>query len=298
MLAGVIPPLITPLLDRDTLDTPGLTRLLDHVITGGVHAIFILGTSGELAGLSPRLRRELIDRTLRHVNARVPVLVGVTDTFVGESISLARHAAETGAAAVVVTVPYFLPPDQAELQAYVRTILDEQPLPVILYNIPQLTKVAFEPDTVLRLAGHDRVIGLKDSSGDLAYLHRIASRLNRAHFRLFLGVEHLYTQAASAGFAHGVVAGGANVAPQLFVALHDALRQGHQDQIIDLQKRVELLGQIYQLDPGMPSFIRGMKTALSCLGICSPRPADPFRPHSPAQQDQIRNVLRDLSLLA
>src|SRR6266550_5791789 len=105
MLAGVIPPLITPLLDRDTLDTPGLTRLLDHVLIGGVHAIFILGTSGELAGLSPRLRRDLINRTLRHVNGRVPVLVGVTDTFVGESISLARHAADAGAAAVVVTVP-------------------------------------------------------------------------------------------------------------------------------------------------------------------------------------------------
>src|SRR5690349_7213390 len=127
MLAGVIPPLITPLLDRDTLDAAGLERLLDHVITGGVHGVFILGTSGELAALSPRLRRELIDRTLRHVAGRVPVVVGVTDTWAGESVGLARKAADAGATAVVVTVPYYLPPDQVELERSVRMLLDEQP---------------------------------------------------------------------------------------------------------------------------------------------------------------------------
>ena len=297
MLAGVIPPLLTPLLDRDTLDAHGLERLLDHVITGGVHGVFVLGTSGELAALSPRRRRELIDRTLRHVAGRVPVVVGVTDTWVGESVALARKAADAGAAAVVVTVPYYLPPDAGELEAYVRTILDEQPLPVVLYNIPQLTKGAFDIDTILRLADHERVIGLKDSSGDLSYLHAIARRLNRPHFRLLLGVEHLYAQAALAGFAHGVIAGGANIAPRLFADLHEALRRGDRAQVDALQERVKLLGRIYTLEPGMTAFVRGMKAAANCLGLCEPRVADPFRAQGPAQQEQVRQILGELKLL-
>ena len=89
---GIIPPLVTPLLDSDTLDAAGLERLIEHVIAGGVHGLFILGTSGELAGLSGKVRREVIARTVRQVKGRRPVVVGVTDTSVAESIALARQA--------------------------------------------------------------------------------------------------------------------------------------------------------------------------------------------------------------
>src|SRR6188472_4289312 len=98
---GIIPPIITPLIDRDTLDVAGLERLVEHMLAGGVHGIFALGTTGEAPSLSYRLRREMVERTCKLVGGRVPVLVGITDTSFVESVQLAQHAAAQGAKAVV-----------------------------------------------------------------------------------------------------------------------------------------------------------------------------------------------------
>src|ERR1700740_1981819 len=106
---GIIPPLITPLVQRDELDVAGLEKLIEHVLSGGVHGLFILGTTGEAPSLSYRLRRELIDAVCRFVRGRVPVLVGITDTAFVESVSLACHAADAGAEALVVSTPYYFP---------------------------------------------------------------------------------------------------------------------------------------------------------------------------------------------
>src|SRR5437899_7918271 len=104
-LTGIVPPMITPLRARDELDVPGLERLIERILAGGVSGLFILGTTGEGPSLSYVLRRELIERTCRLVHGRVPVLVGITDTAFAESISLARNAASAGAEAVVVAPP-------------------------------------------------------------------------------------------------------------------------------------------------------------------------------------------------
>src|SRR5262245_13092169 len=114
-LRGIIPPLITPLRDIAALDPAALERLIEHVLAGGVSGLFILGTTGEAPSLSGRLRRELIERVCRQVQLRVPVLVGVTDTSLAETLSLARHAAEAGAQAVVTSAPYYFAPSQLEL---------------------------------------------------------------------------------------------------------------------------------------------------------------------------------------
>src|SRR6266498_2581114 len=100
-LRGIIPPMITPLRQRDELDIAGLERLIEHILAGGVHGLFILGTSGEGPSLSYARRREVIDRTCRQVNSRVPVLVGITDTAFVESVKLAQYCAAAGASAAV-----------------------------------------------------------------------------------------------------------------------------------------------------------------------------------------------------
>src|SRR5437867_688401 len=115
---GIFPPMVTPLRDRDTLDVAGVERLIEHIIAGGVHGLFILGTTGEAPSLSYRLRRELIERTCRQVAGRVPVLVGVTDTAFVEAIDLARVAADAGAKALVLAAPYYFPNSQPELLEY------------------------------------------------------------------------------------------------------------------------------------------------------------------------------------
>lgn len=109
-LRGIVPPMVTPLTARDTLDHAGLERLIEHMIAGGIHGLFILGTTGEGPSLSYRLRRELIQETCRRVAGRIPVLVGVTDTAFVESVKLADCAAQAGADAVVFQRPTTFPP--------------------------------------------------------------------------------------------------------------------------------------------------------------------------------------------
>src|SRR5688500_2530754 len=111
-LRGVIPPLVTPLTPDTRLDSDGLARVLRHVLDGGVHAIFILGTTGEATSLPYEVRRDLIRATVGFVNGQVPVVVGVTDTVQEQGISLARFAADQGASAIVVSSPYYAVPNQ------------------------------------------------------------------------------------------------------------------------------------------------------------------------------------------
>ena len=147
-LNGIIPPLVTPLLNNDTLDIEGLDKLIEHIIKGGVHGIFILGTTGEFASLSYIIRKELIKHTCKIVNRRVPVLVGISDSAFSESLNLAGSAADSGADAVVLTPPYYFAPGQPELLEYLKRIMVKMPLPLFIYNMPVHTKVVFQPETV------------------------------------------------------------------------------------------------------------------------------------------------------
>ncbi len=128
-LTGIVPPLVTPLTDRDTLDVEGFERLIERLIGGGVGGLFVLGTTGEGRSLSYRLRREVVSVACRVARGRVPVLVGITDTAFVESVELARHSAEVGADALVAAPPYYLPEGQPELIEYIRHLLPELPLP-------------------------------------------------------------------------------------------------------------------------------------------------------------------------
>ena len=216
-LTGIVPPLVTPLRNIDELDTLGLSRLIEHVIEGGVRGLFILGTTGEAPSLSYHLRREMIKQTCQLAAGRVPVLVGITDTAFVESVTLAECAAAAGATAVVLTTPYYFPAGQTELISYVRHIVDRLPLPLVLYNMPSLTKVWFEHETLRRLATLPQIVGVKDSSGDLDYFRELIQlKSARPDFSIMIGPEALLPAAMSAG-GDGAVAGGANICPRLFV---------------------------------------------------------------------------------
>ncbi len=128
-LTGIVPPMITPLLDRDTLDRAGLEKLIEHILAGGVSGLFILGTTGEGPSLSYRLRRELVQSVCAQVRQRVPVLVGITDTAFVESAGVARVAADAGADAVVLAVrhsPYLAltPPEVLDMTGRPVAIID------------------------------------------------------------------------------------------------------------------------------------------------------------------------------
>lgn len=214
-LRGVIPAMITPLERQDRLEVAGLERLIEHILSGGVHGLFILGTTGEAPALSYRLRKELIKRTCRQVAGRVPVLVGITDTSFTESVSLADLAAQSGANAVVVSAPYYFPAAQSELLDYLEDLCRELPLPVFLYNAPTNTHHIFEPATVCPAAETPNIVGLKDSSANMIYFHSVQELLkDRPDFTRLVGPEELMAEAVMLG-GHGSMCGGANFFPQL-----------------------------------------------------------------------------------
>jgi 2-dehydro-3-deoxy-D-pentonate aldolase len=292
-LCGIVPPLVTPLAGRDELDVAGLDRLLDHVLAGGVTGVFVLGTTGEASSLGARLKAELIDRTCQRVAGRVPVLVGVTDNAVVRALETARRAAEAGAAAVVVSTPYYIPLEQAELLAYVRAIVAEQPLPVFLYNIPRLTRTAFEPETIARLAELPRVVGIKDSSGDLAVLAAMRERVSRPDWTFLVGPEALLADAVLAG-AHGCVGAGSNLEPALLAAVYRAAAERDLTRVADLRRRLAGMDRIYRTSTGQASVIRGLKCALSLRGLCDARMAEPYRPCDETERAKIREFLAEL----
>jgi 4-hydroxy-tetrahydrodipicolinate synthase len=290
--------MITPLADRDALDVDGLERVVEHILAAGPAGLFVLGTTGEGPSLSYHLRRELVERVCQLVNGRVPVLVGVTDTAFIESINVAEEAAEAGADAVVLSAPYYFAPDQENLWQYTREIVAQMPLPVFLYNMPSHTKVSFSVETVRRAMELPKVVGVKDSSGDMIYFDRLRQLVTeRPDFSLLIGPEELLAEALLLG-AHGGVSGGANIWPQLYVELHEAASAGDLERTAELHRKVtQVASSIYWVGPSGASVLQGIKCALSILGICSDLPAEPFRRLSPAQRAEIERAVRALGLL-
>lgn len=294
LLQGIVPPLVTPLTGRDALDVDGTLRLLDHVIAGGVAGVFILGTTGEAPSLSYRLRRQFIELVCRHVAKRVPVLVGVTDTSFVESIELAGFARDSGADAVVLSAPYYFPAGQTELTRYVECILKELPLPLMLYNMPSLTKVPFEIDTLRKLSGHPQIVGVKDSGGDLDYFRRLLELKElRPDWTMLIGPEHLMTQAVALG-GDGGVNGGANIFPQLFVSAFAAAQSRDNDAVNRLTEKIETLQQIYEVGKYASRFIKATKCCLSLLDICSDHLAEPFNHFLSPEREQVAAILAQI----
>jgi 4-hydroxy-tetrahydrodipicolinate synthase len=297
-LRGIVPPLATPLLARDRLDVEGFERLIEHVLAGGVHALFILGTTGEAPSLSHKLRREVINHACRITRRRIPVLVGITDTTLVESVDLARHAAAAGAQAIVASAPYYFPIEQFELLAHFRHLLKESPLPLFLYNIPQLTKTHFAAETVRNLMDLDQVVGIKDSSGDTEYLRKLLDLARaRPGWSVVAGQESLLPAAIQGG-GHGGVIGGANAFPKLFVQWYDAILSGDRTREEQVTAQVTGLRAIYPVGGGAPSVIKTIKAALSLTGICGDLMAEPLQAHAAPEKERIRVVLEKLGLLA
>jgi 4-hydroxy-tetrahydrodipicolinate synthase len=269
--------MITPLTEDGKLDKKGLTNLIDHLITGGVHGIFLLGTNGEAPSLCYELRKELITESCKLVTKRIPVLVGITDTSFDGSIEIAEHAKEAGADAVVIAPPYYMPISQSEMVEYLEELVPKLPLPFIMYNMPSCTKMHLTLDTIKR-SKELGAIGIKDSSGDVGYFYALIEEFkNDPNFSLITGTEMFLPETIMYG-GDGAVAGGANFFPRLFVDLYDASVANDTETIARLREKVlKLYDTIYDTGEFVSRFIKGTKSALKALGVCEDYMAMPLR---------------------
>lgn len=285
---GIITPLVSPLLSENRLDGEGLEAVVEHVLAGGVHGIFVLGTTGEGPSLSYELRGELIERVCDQVAGRVPVLVGITDSSFGQAVEMAERASDAGAAAVVLAPPFYYQILESELHDFVDRLIAEIDLPLFLYNNPNLTGVTFDLDTVRRLIRRPEVIGVKDSSGSGTYFHDLRGVLREEDIPLFVGPEELLAESLIMG-ADGGVPGGSNVFPGLYVDLYDSVQAGNLDRALGLHEQIlRVSSTVYSGDAyGSSSVINGIKSALSALDLCRDVLAPPLKSASDEKVERI-----------
>lgn len=297
-LRGIVPPMVTPLSDQDQLDLDGLEKLIEHLLNGGVHALFALGTTGEGPHLSYSVRHQVVERVCDQVAGRVPVLIGITDTAFDASLELAGIAYAAGAAGLVAAPPYYFPVSQPELTDYFTSLAEAVQLPLFLYNMPGCTKTAIQPETVATLSGVENIIGLKDSSRDLDYLQDVRQRIDHlAEFSLLVGPEELLASVVGMG-VHGGVNGGANMFPDLYVALYEAAVAGDTSEVNRLHGLVmQIAGSIYTIGDWASRHVRGTKCALKCLEVCDDYVNLPFRRLEGEDRTTIARAVRDLLVM-
>ena len=298
-LCGIIPPLVTPLKDNETLDIESLERLIEHLIAGGVHGLFILGTTGEEQSLSYDVRKQMIKESCRINKGRLPLLACITDTSIAESIRLARVAADCGADGVVSAPPYYFATGQPELAQFYEELVPQLSLPVFLYNMPSHVKVSFAPDTVCRIAQNPQVIGFKDSSANAVYFQSVMYKMQeRPDFAMLVGPEEITGECVLMG-AHGGINGGANMFPELYVAMYDAARSGDLVRVRQLQQFImQISTSIYTVGKHGSSYLKGLKCALSLLGVINDDfVASPFYKFETPERDRIRQALAALPII-
>ncbi len=290
---GVIVPLLTPLAANETVDEEGLGKLIEHVIEGGVAAVFLLGSTGEAPALSTRQKERLVRAAAAQIAGRVPLLVGVIEPGTGLAVEQARTYVRAGADALVPTAPFYYNYSQPELALHFKAIAAAATVPVYVYNIPPLVKVSLSANLVQQLAHTSGIQGIKDSDGKLDLFQQyLTVRDKFPGFQVWQGSEAVAALSVVRG-ADGVVLGLANVAPRLATDLYNAAASGDLASAWALQDRLMKLFTIQR----HKSFLSGLKTAAHLLGLCGATISRPFEPLDEEQVRRVRQTLDELALL-
>jgi 4-hydroxy-tetrahydrodipicolinate synthase len=289
---GIIPPVATPMQANEDLDLPRLRWFLDHLISEGVHGLFVLGTNSEFYALDEREKQEVVATAVAHVRGRVPVYAGTGAESTREVIRLTRMAEREGADGVSVITPYFISPTQQELYDHYRRIAESTALPVILYNNPATCGgLKLDVDTVARLAEIPNIVAIKDSSGDLQNTLEYI-RVVPETFAVLQGRDTIIYPSLLFG-ARGAIPASANIAPALCAEIFNAFERGDHA----AAKAAQLRLNPARLSLALSTHPGGVKAALALLG----RPLGPCRspiaPLSPERQEKMRKALQQAGLL-
>lgn len=293
-LHGIVPPMVTPLDADERVDEAGLERQLERLIRAGVHGIFFLGSTGEQPTLRPAERERAVRAARRVAAGRVPLVVGTMAPGTALAVENIRAAEAAGADAVAVAPPFYYPSAGPEEQiAHYRACAEAARVPVVIYNIPQTTKVMLAAETIARIAELPNVAGLKDSSGDFTHFLRVLALLRgRNDFSVLIGSPPLGGAAVLQG-ADGIVPGIANLDPATMLDVYAAARARDLERLAALQQRVHRLMGLLAFGPPIVC----IKTALECMGICRVHATAPFRPLSEEAREALAAALRELELV-
>ncbi|MBC6463803.1 dihydrodipicolinate synthase family protein [Actinomadura sp. HBU206391] len=303
-MSGVIPPVCTPLTPAYEVDTASLTRLVDHLLDGGVDGLFILGSSSEVAFLPDGHRKVVLDTVLGHVGGQVPVLAGVIDMTAPRVLDHVRVAVGAGVDGIVATAPFYTRTHPAEIAIHFRAIAAQAGVPLYAYDLPVSVHSKLGADLLLELAAEGVLAGLKDSSGDEGGLREVlVGRRDRGipSFSVLTGSELTVDSALWMG-ADGVVPGLGNVDPHGYVRLFRAASQGDWAAARAEQERLlRLFGLVHVGGPHMgrgSSAMGAFKAALHLRGVIDhPTTALPQIPLAAGEIADVGKYLAEAALM-
>lgn len=291
---GLIVPLITPVTPDGSLDEPAAERLVDHLASNGC-GMLVLGTTGEVASLSPAIRQRYVEIAVKVAAQRTPVFACPASNCVSFSIDSANAYLKSGVDAVVGILPNYFKLEPAEMQAYFEHLADNIRGPLMIYNMPATTGMSLPLDVIEAISRLPNVIGLKDSEGTAGRREEVARRFGgREDFSLFMGVASYSVPALRLGF-DGLVPSTGNLYPDRWHALYRAARAGDWATAEKLQQQLDAIGAVFQHNRTLGQSLAALKAGLGLLQLSGPSMVSPLTALSLAEQEAVRNALRRLN---
>lgn len=290
---GIIPAVITPITAEGKFNEKAMRKLVNYLIDGGIHGLFVVGTTGEFYGLDPVEKREIFQVVMDETQGRVPVYGGTNGITTRESIALTQIAEDCKLDAVSVLTPMFISPSQEQLITHYQAIAANTSLPVLLYNNPPKTGVNLTAATVAKLAETPNIVSIKDSSGDLTLTAEYI-RLTRdcEDFNVLVGRDTLIYGALCYGAA-GSIASCGNVAPRLCADIYDKFIAGDLKGSLEAQFTLAPLRIAFTIG----TFPAVIKESLEMLGIEAGPCMAPVGPMTEPERDKLRAVLVQMGLM-
>lgn len=298
LLRGVVPPVCTPFTSDYEVDEKSLRKLINHLLDGGVHGLFVLGSTSEVAYLTDKRRADVIRIAIDETAGRVPVVAGAIDMTTFRVNEHVKAAVDAGIDGIVVTAPFYVRTHPEEIALHFKQIKEAcGDVPLYAYDIPVAANgVKLETGTVLKLAKEGVIQGLKDSSGNDAGIRAVvlgAKKMGLKDFVVLTGSELTVDSALLAG-AHGVVPGIGNIDPAGYVKIFELIAAGdHKAARAEQERLIEMFGLV---DVGAPSRMgRGssalgaFKASLKLLGIIEDGRTAP--PQIPLNADEIAAII-------
>ncbi|HEU5424833.1 MAG TPA: dihydrodipicolinate synthase family protein [Nitrolancea sp.] len=282
---GVFAAMSTPMTAAGEPDPAGIRNVVDYLFASGVSGLSLLGSTGESPLLSIAQRQLVLETALEAANGRGTIYTGAASTVVADVITSLKTASR-GAAGALVPPPYYYPLGNDGVIGFYQHVAEASPVPIIMYNIPRMTKIQITPEAVSTLIEHPNIMGLKDSSGDFGYfcsIARIGKEQGNGGFTLYTGSDAMLAVSLYAG-GQGVIGGTVNVVPDVEARLFKAFQQGDHEQAVALQGRIAKATAA----TGVGTFPAGVKGQYALKGLCGPHMAPPI----PALTEQQMNELR------
>ncbi|MCF2136286.1 MAG: 4-hydroxy-tetrahydrodipicolinate synthase [Candidatus Thorarchaeota archaeon] len=290
---GVYPALVTPF-DENGVNEEQFKGLIDYVIRAGATGIVPCGTTGEFTNMTFDEKVEAIRIACEAARGRVPVLAGCGAAYTNDAIKLVRRAAEFGASAALVVSPYFLKPTNKEIFEHYQKVANNSDIPIFIYNIPQVTGVPIHWTLVDGLRDIDGIEGMKDSSGNLVNLTTILVR-KPENFQVVVGHDEVALPALAAG-CDGAILASANIFPNRYIKMENALAQGDLKEAYLLQRSIQKAVRIIVNKGGGMA----VKAALNMMGVPVGQARMPLLEGDSLSYediDEIRACLEDMQLI-